>query len=222
MDPRSVTPATAAAQPVPPRIRVLVADDHPIVRQGLAAIIDGRPEMTVVASAADGAAALELYRAHRPDVVLLDLIMPGMDGCETTAAIRAEFPDARIIILTTYAGDEDIYRSLQAGARAYVLKDAPPDELLDIIRDVSTGRRYIAPEVAAKLAERLAGAALTDRERDVLRLMAEGQSNEEIGRSLFISVGTVKYHVNHILAKLGVDDRTQAVITALRRGLVRI
>lgn len=203
-------------------IRVLVADDHPVVRQGLAAIIDSQADMTVVASAADGGQAIDAYRLHRPDVVLVDLIMPGLDGSEATAAIRREFPDANVVVLTTYAGDEDIYRSLQAGARAYVLKDAPPDALLDVIRDVSAGRRYISPEVAAKLAERVTGPDLTDRERDVLRLMAGGASNDEIARALFISVGTVKYHVNHILSKLGVEDRTQAVIAAVRRGLVRL
>lgn len=203
-------------------IRVLVADDHPVVRQGLAAIIDSQADMTVVAAAADGAAAVDAYRQHLPDVVLVDLIMPGVDGPEATAAIRREFPDANVVVLTTYTGDEDIYRSLQAGARAYVLKDAPPDELLDVIRNVSRGRRYIAPEVASKLAERVTGPDLTDRERDVLRLMAGGSSNDDIARALFISVGTVKYHVNHILGKLGVEDRTQAVIVAVRRGLVRL
>lgn len=208
--------------PVPELLRILIADDHPVVRQGLAAIIDRQPGMSVVASVGDGLEAVAQYRVHRPDVALLDLIMPGMDGCEATVAIRREFPDANVVILTTYVGDEDIYRSLQAGAKAYLLKDASPEELLAVIRGAAAGRRYVAPEIAAKLAERLAGAELTDRERDVLRLIAAGQSNEEIGRSLFISVGTVKYHVNHILGKLGAEDRTQAVITAIRRGLVRI
>jgi two-component system NarL family response regulator len=203
-------------------IRIVVADDHPVVRQGLAAIIESQPDMTVVASAADGDEAVRAFREHRPDVALVDLIMPGLDGAEATAAIRREFPDANVVVLTTYAGDEDIYRTLQAGARAYVLKDAPSDELLEVIRSAGVGRRHINPEIAAKLAERLSGTGLTDRERDVLRLMADGASNEEIGRALFISVGTVKYHVNHILAKLGVDDRTQAVIVAFRRGLVRL
>lgn len=203
-------------------IRILVADDHPVVRHGLAAVIESHPGLRVVATAADGEEAVRAFREHRPDVALLDLIMPGLDGAEATAAIRREFPDANVVVLTTYAGDEDIYRTLQAGARAYVLKDAPAATLLEVVRDASAGRRRIDPEIAAKLAERLAGTGLTDRERDVLRLMAEGASNEEIGRALFISVGTVKYHVNHILSKLGVEDRTQAVITALRRGLVRL
>ena len=218
----TLSPVVAAPGAPARFIRVLVADDHPVVRQGLAAIIDSQDDMTVVAAAPYGAAAVDAYRLHRPDIVLIDLIMPGVDGPEATAAIRREFPEANVVILTTYTGDEDIYRSLQAGARAYVLKDAPPDELLDVIRNVSQGRRYIAPEVAAKLAERVTGPDLTDRERDVLRLMAGGASNDEIARALFISVGTVKYHVNHILGKLGVEDRTQAVIVAVRRGLVRL
>jgi two-component system, NarL family, response regulator len=214
--------ASRGAAPEPRPIRIVVADDHPVVRQGLAAIIESQPDMTVVAAAADGEEAVRAFREHRPDVALVDLIMPGLDGAEATSAIRREFPDANVVVLTTYAGDEDIYRTLQAGARAYVLKDAPSDELLEVIRSAGAGRRHIAPEIAAKLAERLSGTELTDRERDVLRLMAGGASNEEIGRALFISVGTVKYHVNHILGKLGVEDRTQAVIAAIRRGLVRL
>jgi two-component system NarL family response regulator len=212
-----VAPAPAAGTRF---IRVLVADDHPVVRQGLAAIIDSQADMTVVAAAADGAAAVDAYRQHRPDVVLIDLIMPGVDGPEATTAIRREFADANVIVLTTYTGDEDIYRSLQAGARAYVLKDAPPDELLDVIRNVSQGRRYIAPEVAAKLAERVTGPDLTDRERDVLRLMAGGYSNREIADVLDTAEGTVKNQVSSILGKLGVRDRTRAVLKAIETGVI--
>jgi DNA-binding NarL/FixJ family response regulator len=204
-------------------IRVLIADDHPVVREGVAAMIERRPDMTVVAEAATGREAVAAYRAAQPDVVLMDLRMPDMTGVEAIGAIRGEFPGARIIVLTTYDGDEDIYRGLQAGARAYLLKDAPRDDLLDAIRAVHAGQRRIPPAVAARLAERvLAGPDLTARELEVLRGIVAGRSNKEIGDHLGIGEGTVKAHVNSILGKLGVADRTQAVTTALQRGIVHL
>jgi two-component system NarL family response regulator len=204
-------------------IRVLIADDHPVVREGVAAMIERRPDMTVVGVAATGREAVAAYRAARPDVVLMDLRMPDMTGVEAIGAIRGEFPGARIIVLTTYDGDEDIYRGLQAGARAYLLKDAPRDDLLDAIRAVHAGQSRIPPAVAARLAERvLAGPELTARELEVLQGIVAGRSNKEIGAALGISEGTVKAHVNSILGKLGVADRTQAVTTALQRGIVHL
>ena len=202
-------------------IRVLIADDHPIVRAGLAALVNDHPRMRLVAEAGSGEEAVALAMAHHPDVILMDLRMPGMSGVEAIHAIRSSWPDARVIVLTTYDGDEDIYRALQAGARAYLLKDASRAELLEAVEAVHRGEKRIPPDVGAKLAERVAGQELTPRERDVLQGIVEGRSNKEIGRALFLSEGTVKFHVNNILAKLGVRDRTQAATEAIRRGLVR-
>jgi two-component system NarL family response regulator len=207
--------------PVTP-IRILIADDHPVVREGLAAMIKRRTDMTVVAEANHGQEAVALFHQHQPDVVLMDLRMPGMDGVEAILTIRAQTPEARVIVLTTYDTDEDIYRALRAGAKAYLLKDTPREELLDTIRAVSAGRTRVPSDVAAKLVERVSSEALTAREVDVLRLIVAGHSNREIATLLYISEGTVKTHVNHILMKLGVSDRTQAVTTALRRGLVSL
>lgn len=203
-------------------IRVLIADDHPVVRQGLAAMIARQPGMTVVAEAGDGREAVDLYRAQQPDVALIDLRMPEVDGVEAIAMIRAEFPAARIVVLTTYDGDEDIYRGLRAGAMAYLLKDAPPDELIAAIKVVHAGQKRIPPDVAAKLAERLNSPELTARELQVLHLIVAGQSNREIGATLSIGEGTVRAHVNNILAKLNVQDRTQAATMAIKRGIVRL
>jgi two-component system NarL family response regulator len=203
-------------------IRILIADDHPVVRQGLAAIIESERGMTVVAQAKNGREAVELFRRERPHVALIDLKMPELDGVETITAIREEFPHAALLVLTTYDRDEDIYRSLRAGAKAYLLKDAPPAGLLEAIRAVSLGQRHMPPEIAEKLAEHVMYPNLTERELEVLRLMAAGKSNREIGADLFITEGTVKAHVNNILSKLGVSDRTQAVTTALKRGLVQL
>jgi len=207
--------------PVAP-IRILIADDHPVVREGLAAMIKRRTDMTVVAEANHGQEAVALFHQHQPDVVLMDLRMPEMDGVEAIVTIREQTPEARVIVLTTYDTDEDIYRALRAGAKAYLLKDTPREELLDTIRAVSAGRTRVPSDVAAKLVERVSSETLTAREVDVLRLIVAGHSNREIATLLYISEGTVKTHVNHILMKLGVSDRTQAVTTALRRGLVSL
>jgi two-component system NarL family response regulator len=203
-------------------IRILIADDHPVVRQGLAAIIDSERGMIVVAQAKNGREAVELFRRERPHVALIDLKMPEMDGVETITAIREEFPLAALLVLTTYDRDEDIYRSLRAGAKAYLLKDTPPAELLDAIRSVSLGFRRLPGEIAQKLAEHVTYTELTERELEVLRLIGDGKSNREIGADLFITEGTVKAHVNNILSKLGVSDRTQAVTTGLKRGLIQL
>jgi two-component system NarL family response regulator len=206
----------------PLSIRILIADDHPVVREGLAAIIERQPALSVVAEASNGQEAVALYRQHRPDVTLVDLRMPELDGVAVITTIRREFPEARIIILTTYDGDEDIYRGVFAGARAYLLKDAPREDLLEAIRAVYAGQKRIPVEVATKLAERLTSSELTGRELEVLRLIVAGRSNKEIGQRLSITEGTVKAHVNNILSKLGVHDRTHAATEALRRGLVHL
>lgn len=203
-------------------IRVLLADDHPVVREGLAALLNRRADMDVIGEVADGRSAVAFYQQHQPDVTLMDLRMPEMGGVEAIVTIREQFPQARIIVLTTYDGDEDIYRGLQAGAMAYLLKDTPRDELLETIRAVHAGQRRIPPEVASKLAGRITGPSLTERELDVLKLIVAGKSNREIGQTLVIAEGTVKAHVNNLLGKLGVSDRTQAVTEALRRGFVHL
>ena len=203
-------------------IRILIADDHPIVRDGLNAVINDQPDMEVVAEAVNGKETVQLALQQRPDVLLIDLRMPQLNGVEAIHAIRAEWPQARMIILTTYDGDEDIYRALQAGAQAYLLKGMPRTELLDTIRAIHAGHKRIPPEVAAKLAERISASQLTERELEVLQLIVAGQSNKEIGNSLSITEGTVKAHVNSILGKLGVHDRTQAVTEAIRRGIIHL
>ncbi|BAZ23268.1 two component transcriptional regulator, LuxR family protein [Kalymmatonema gypsitolerans NIES-4073] len=203
-------------------IRVLIVDDHSIVRQGLATIINRDPEMTVIAQAEDGQQAIDCFREYQPDVTLMDLRMPQMGGVEAITAICAEFKLARIMVLTTYDGDEDIYRGLQAGAKGYLLKDAKPNELLNAIRSLHRGQQYIPPSVGAKLVQRMSNPELSERELEVLRLMAQGMSNLDIATALSIGESTVKSHVNRILSKLGVNDRTQAVIVAVRRGIVSL
>lgn len=203
-------------------IRILIVDDHPVVREGLVALIERREDMTVVGEANNGREAIEQFRRLTPDVTLLDLRMPEVDGITAITGIREQAPTARIVVLTTYDRDEDIYRGLRAGAKAYLLKDTPPQELLDTIRAVHAGQTRIPPDVAAKLAERMTGPELTNRELDVLRLLMAGKSNKQIAAALFISEGTVKTHVNNILGKLGASDRTQAVTTALKRGIVSL
>jgi two-component system NarL family response regulator len=201
-------------------IRLMIVDDHPIVREGLAAIINKQSDMAVAAEAADGQTAVELFREHRPDVSLMDLRLPAMSGVQAITAIRKEFPTARIIVLTTYDGDEDIYRALQAGAQGYLLKGMCREELLEAIRAVHSGLRRIPSPVATKLADRMGGSDLTARELEVLKLIAKGNTNKEVASELSITEATVKGHVNNILSKLGVSDRTQAVTTALQRGIV--
>jgi two-component system NarL family response regulator len=203
-------------------IRIMVVDDHPVVREGFAGMIATEPDMDLVAEASTGEEARRLFRQHEPDVTLMDLRMPGMNGVEAIRAIRAEFPQSRFIVLTTYDGDEDIYRALQAGAQAYLLKDMLCEEILAAIRAVHAGQRRIPAEVGTRLAERMSGLELSGREQQVLELVVKGQSNKEIAARLDITEATVKGHVTNILSKLGVTDRTQAAITALRRGLVHL
>jgi two-component system NarL family response regulator len=193
-----------------------------VVREGLTALINRRQDMQVVAEASNGQEAVKQFLLHRPDVALLDLRMAEMDGVDAIAAIRKQVPTARIIVLTTYDHDEDIYRSLQAGARAYLLKDAPREELLACIRTVHAGQTYLPSAIAAKLAHRRNDSALTAREIEVMDLMADGKANKEIAAALRVSEGTVKSHVNAILKKLDAVDRTEAVIIAFRRGIVRV
>src|SRR5579883_878046 len=205
-----------------PTIRLLIAEDHAITREGIVTIFNRTAEMTVVAEAEDGEQAVVLFRQHQPDVALIDLRMPKLEGVGAIAQIRQEFPQACLIILTTYDTDEDIYRGLSAGARGYLLKDTTAQELVNAVQTVYKGQKYIPPDVATKLLDRLNSTELTDRELDVLHLLSKGKSNADIGLRLSITEGTVKFHVNNILTKLGVGDRTQAVITALQRGLVRL
>lgn len=201
-------------------IRIMIVEDHHVVRQGFIALLRLVEGFEIVAEAPDGDRAIELFRRHKPDVTLMDLRLPTIGGVETITRIRAEFRDARIIVLTTFDGDEDIYRALQAGAKGYLLKGMNSDELIRAIRTVHGGKSRIPSEVAERLAERLSGPTLTERETDVLRLIVSGNSNKEIAGALFISEATVKTHVNSLLGKLGVTDRTQAATTALQRGIV--
>lgn len=203
-------------------IRIMVVDDHPIVREGFGGMIGTEADMLVVAEASSGEEAIALFRRHRPDVTLMDLRMPGMDGLETMRAILAEFPNSRFIVLTSYDGDEDIYRALEAGAHAYLLKHMLCDEILTAIRAVYAGHRRIPVAVGTRLAERIANAALSARELEVLQLLGQGKSNRDVAHQLAITEATVKGHVTNILTKLGADDRTQAVITALKRGLIHL
>lgn len=205
-----------------PAIRVLVVDDHQIVRQGLVALINTEPGLQVVAEAANGRQAIELFRQHQPDITLMDLRLPELGGVEAIKAIRQITANAKIIVLTTYDGDEDIYRALQAGAQSYLLKGMSYDELLAAIRSVHAGARRIPSAVAERLAERMAGQELTGREVQVLELIVKGHSNKEISSALAISEATVKSHINSLLSKLGVTDRTQAATTALQRGIVHL
>jgi two-component system NarL family response regulator len=206
----------------PNAIRVLVVDDHPVVRQGLVAMLEEAPDILVVEQAENGRDALAIFRQQQPDVTLMDLRMPQMDGVAAITAICAEFPAARIIVLTTYDGDEDIYQGLRAGAKGYLLKDAEPQELLSAIRTVYKGQKHIPPQVGAKLLERMTNPELSDRELEVLQLITTGKSTQAISKALHITERTVNFHINHILSKLGVEDRTQAVIVALRRGIVSL
>jgi two-component system NarL family response regulator len=204
-------------------IRILIADDHPVVRDGLAAVLGFQEDMAVAGTAGNGQEAIGRFRELRPDVVLMDLAMPVLGGVDAIAAIRAEFPAARIIVLTTYDGDENIYRALEKGAKGYLLKDCSTADLLDAVRTVHGGGAHVSARAATLLAERtMKGAALSAREVEVLERIAAGKSNKEIGELLFISEGTVKTHVLSIHEKLGVRDRTEAVVTAIRRGIIKV
>ena len=199
-----------------------MVDDHPMIRAGLTLTISPEPDMTVVGSASTGREGLEQYRQHQPDITLMDLRMPEMGGVEAIRTIRAEFPSAKIIVLSTYQGDEDIFRALEAGAVTYLLKDTLAEKMVGIIREVAGGGRPILPEVAQRMTERMFQAALTNREIEVLQLLARGMRNKEIAAELRISEETVQGHVKNILAKLSVHDRTEAVAVAIRRGIVHL
>jgi len=200
-------------------IRILTVDDHQLLREGIAAVLDGQPDMTLVGQASNGREAIEGFRQHRPDVTLMDLRMPDMSGIEAIAAIRAEFPNARIIVLTTYAGDVQAAAALKAGASGYLLKNLLRKELLETIRAVHAGKRRVLPEIATEIAEHVADDSLTERETEVLRRVAAGKSNKVIAAELDISEGTVKTHMKSILPKLDASDRTHAVMIALKRGI---
>jgi len=204
------------------RIRILIADDHSVVREGLVSLVKRKSDMVVVAEASNGREAVQLWKEHRPDVTLLDLRMPELDGVGAIKEIRELDENAHIVVLTTYDGDEDIYRAIKSGAKAYLLKDTARDALVETVRRVHAGETYLPPQLAAKLADRVSGEALSPREIDVLRRMAVGKSNKEIGTELFISEGTVKTHIKSIFNKLDVVSRTEAVATANRRGLIQL
>jgi len=203
-------------------IRILVVDDHKIVRQGIVSLLNTVADLQVVAEAADGQEAIDAHRLHKPDVTLMDLRLPKIGGADAITRIRQEHPTARIIVLTTFDGDEDIFRALQAGAKGYLLKGMDIDELTDAIRSVYAGKSRIPAAVAEKLADRMGGPALTAREIEVLKRIVAGRSNKEIAQDLIISEATVKTHINSILSKLGVTDRTQAATSALQRGIVHL
>jgi len=206
----------------PSPIRILIVDDHALLREGIAALVNAESDMKLVAEASNGQEAIEKFRSNRPDVTLMDLQMPALNGIDAMIGIRAEFPNARIIVLTTYTGDVQALRALKAGARGYILKGEVHRDLLDTIRAVHAGQKRIPPEVAAELADHAAEDDLTSREIDVLRLIAAGNANKEIGCQLSIAEDTVKSHVTNILAKLGANDRTHAVTIGLKRGIIEL
>ena len=205
-----------------PRIRILAVDDHPLLAEGIATVIRNQPDMMLAAQAFNGREAIAAFRTHRPDVVLMDLRLPDMSGIDATIAIRNDFPNARVIILTTFCGDVEVQRAMAAGARSYMLKSMPPKQLVEVIRQVHAGRKRVPLEVAEQIAEHMGGESLTTREIDVLKHVAEGKRNREIATHLFISEDTVKGHVRHIMEKLSAQDRTQAVAIALRRGIMQL
>lgn len=202
--------------------RILCVDDHPLLREGISALVNNQPDMVIAGEAATGAEALQLFKQLQPDVTLLDLRLPDTSGIDILIAIRTEFPEARIIMLTTFEGDVEIHRALQAGARGYLLKNMPPSELLEVIRQVHAGKKRIPPAIASQLAEHMSDETLTEREVEVLREVAGGNKNKDIANKLFISEETVKVHVKHIMEKLGASDRTQAVTIGVRRGIIQL
>jgi two-component system NarL family response regulator len=204
------------------KLRIMLVDDHYLVRMGLASIIALEPDMLICAEASTGEQAQTLFRTHRPDVTLMDLRLPGMSGTDAVHAIRREFPDARIVMVSTYVCDEEIYGALQAGAMAYLVKSVQREELVRAIRKAAAGQRHIPAEVAARLADRVSGSQLSARELEVLRFLVSGRRNREIASALDIAEGTVKLHVSSILGKLGATDRTEAVTRALQRGIVQL
>lgn len=203
-------------------IQVFCVDDHPLLREGISAIINNQSDMSLVAEATNGSEAIQKFRDHQPDVTLMDLRLPDMSGIDALIAIRADFPEARVIMLTTFEGDVEIQRSLEAGARGYLLKSMPPKEMVEAIRQVHAGRKWIPRELAAHLAEHLGAERLTEREIEVLQHIAGGNRNRDIAELLFISEETVKVHIKHIMEKLGAADRTQAVAIAVRRGIIQL
>lgn len=228
-NPQNLTsnPTMTALEPTPPiprpkPIRILVADDHPVVRQGLVAILNEQSDMTVVAEVDDGLQAIEQFRLHQPDVAILDLQMPNVGGVEAITTIRSEFPDAAIIMFSIYETDEDIYQGLRAGAKAYLLKDTPCVEVLEVIRAVSDGQHYVSAKIGTRLAARMERPRLSDREFEVLSLMAKGKNNKAIATELNITENTVKFHVANVMIKLGAGDRTHAVVKALQQGIVKL
>ncbi|MBM0745096.1 response regulator transcription factor (plasmid) [Phormidium sp. CLA17] len=206
----------------PSHIRVLVVDDHPVVLQGLIGMLEKASDIVIAGQGRNGHEAIAVFQQQQPDVTLMDLRMPEMGGVEAITVIRSEFPNAQIMVLSTYDTDEEIYQGLRAGAKGYLLKDSEPEELLAAIRTVNRGQRYVHPNVAAKLVQRVTGPELSDRELEVLRLVGQGMSNQEISTALTISESTVKTHINRILSKLEVKDRTQAAIIALKRGIASL
>lgn len=204
------------------QIRVFCVDDHPLLRQGIGAVINSQPDMLLAGEASNYQEAIQQFRGHHPDVTLMDLRLPGMNGIETMIAIRAEFPEARVIMLTTFEGDVEIQRALEAGACGYMLKSMPPRELVEAIRRVHAGKKRISPHAAAQLSEHLGDENLTEREIEVLKQVAGGNRNRDIAEKLFITEETVKVHLKHIMQKLGASDRTQAVTIGLRRGIIQL